>query len=248
MRPIQDWKAFFNAHAPHYDQNPFAQHTVAEIDFFLGLFPLHPGSHVLDIGCGTGRHSIELAKRGYKVTGIDLSEAMLEIAISKAGKLPIRFLPQDAANDYDLGQQFDAAICLCEGGFGLIGAEDDPEVHDRAILRGIAKHLKPAAPFLLTALNGYSIIRQMKDELVTEGRFNPATMVAHYEDQMDLPEGPQIITIRERLFIPPEIVTMLRAEGFRCDYVFGGTAGQWGQRPVALDEIEAMFVCRRSNE
>lgn len=246
MSQGQDWRAFFDAHAPHYDQNVFAQNTAAEVDFFLKIFPLSPGASILDVGCGTGRHCIELAKRGYRATGVDLSPGMLEVARAKAAGagVEVEFVEADATQ-FELGKTFDAGLCLCEGGFGLIGPGEDAEAHDRAILRQTAKHLVSGAPFLLTALNGYSIIRQMKDEHVADGRFDPATMIANYQDQLDLPEGPRIVTIYERLFIPPEVVRQLDQEGFRCHHVFGGTAGNWGTRPIQLDEIEVMYVCRR---
>lgn len=259
------WQQFFDSHAPYYDQNPFTQNTIAEVDFFLSLVPLSVGASILDMGCGTGRHAVELAKRGYRVTGVDISEGMLEVARKKAETegASVRWVQADAIRPLDLlapissagdtpvdvhhseGELFDAAISLCEGGFGLIGQGEDAEAHDRAILDNIAAHLKPNAPFLLTTLNGYQVIRQMKDEFIEAGRFDPATMVSNYEDQWDLPEGPRVVQIRERLFIPPEMVKILRESGFRCDRVFGGTAGNWGQRPLSLDEIEAMYVCRK---
>ncbi len=286
------WQQFFDSHAPYYDQNPFAQHTVQEVDFFLSLFPLLPGASILDMGCGTGRHAVELAKRGYQVTGVDISAGMLAQARKKAEEagvavewvqadatkpLPPQRLgrkgfevvsaaeplendkfgsddkrdllppaPSSKTNHLEEGGLFDAAISLCEGGFGLIAQGEDAEAHDLAILKNIAAHLKPAAPFLLTALNGYQVIRQMKDEHVQAGRFDPATMVSNYEDQFDLPEGPKIVNIHERLFIPPEMVKLLAQAGLRCDRVFGGTAGSWGQRPLSLDEIEVMYVCRKA--
>ncbi|KAI4265460.1 MAG: hypothetical protein L6R38_009409 [Xanthoria sp. 2 TBL-2021] len=100
--------------------------------------------------------------------------------------------------------------------------------------------------FLLTTLNGYATIRQMNDAIVHEGRFDPATMISSYEDEWDLPEGPRVVQIHERLFIPPEVVDLLKRANFRVEAVFGGTAGHWSQRPVSLDEVEAMYVCRRS--
>jgi SAM-dependent methyltransferase len=242
------WQEFFDSHAPYYDQNPFTQNTVAEVDFILSIFPLMPGMSILDMGCGTGRHAIELAKRGFRATGVDISAGMLAEARKKAAEagVDVAWIHADAAAALDLGaEKFDAAISLCEGGFGLIGQGEDPVAHDLAILKNISGHLKPNAPFLLTSLNGYQVIRQMKDEHVQAGRFDPATMVSNYEDQWDLPEGPRIVRIHERLFIPPEMVRMLAEAGLRCDRVFGGTAGNWGQRPLELDEIEVMYVCRK---
>jgi 2-polyprenyl-3-methyl-5-hydroxy-6-metoxy-1,4-benzoquinol methylase len=244
---MTQWQAFFDAHAPHYDANPFTQHTKAEIDFLLSLFALPAGSTVLDVGCGTGRHAVELAKRGYRVTGVDLSEGMLNVARAKAAveDVDVKFVQADATA-FATEEWFDAAICLCEGGPGLIGKGDDAEAHDLAIFRSIANALKPHAPFLLTTLNGYATIRQMSDQITHEGRFDPATMVSKYEDEWDLPEGTRVVQIYERLFIPPEVVKMLQTAGFRVDNVFGGTAGHWAQRPISLDEVEAMYVCRKA--
>jgi SAM-dependent methyltransferase len=244
------WQEFFDSHAPYYDQNPFTAHTVAEVDFFLSIFPLNPGASILDIGCGTGRHALELSKRGYRVTGVDLSEGMLSQARAKAEELglDVTFIQADATKPIELASApFDACISLCEGGFGLIGQADNPEEHDLGILRNVARNLVEAGPFLLTALNGYQVIRQMTDAFIQAGRFDPATMVSNYEDQWDLPEGPRVVTIRERLFIPPEMVRLLKDAGLRCDRVFGGTAGNWGQRPLSLDEIEVMYVCRKNS-
>ena len=69
MTDKSTWEAFFDAHAPLYEDNVFAKNT---------------NSSILDVGCGTGRHSIELAKRGYIVTGLDLSSEMLYRATDAA--------------------------------------------------------------------------------------------------------------------------------------------------------------------
>ena len=242
----KEWQRFFDAHADHYEQNGFTKHTVAEVDFIESLYPIFPGSRILDVGCGTGRHSIEFAKRGYCVTGLDLSEGMLSVARTNAqvAEVDVRWVQADAT-DFTLDEKFDFGLSLCEGGVGLIELGENAEAHDMAIFQSISAALKPNAPFMLTALNGYSIIRQMKDEHIQDGRFNPSTMLANYQDEWDLPEGPTIMTIRERLFIAPEVVRMLSASGFIVDNVYGGTAGHWGRRFLSLDEVEAMFVCRK---
>lgn len=244
----RQWLDFFRAHAPHYDENGFAQNTVAEIDFLLTLFPLPRGASILDVGCGTGRHSIELAKRGYKVTGLDLTDAMLDVARRKAAaaQVAVNWIEGDATDPAHFEGKYDAALCLCEGAVGLIEHGEDPEEHDLTIFQNISKVLKPGGGFLLTALNGYRPIREMKDEHIRDGQFDPATMVSNYIDVMDLREGQRTVRIYERLFIPPEMVRLLRQAGFAVDAVWGGTAGHWGQRPVSFDDIEAMYVCRKS--
>lgn len=238
------WKEFFDSEAATYEENPFTKNTVTEVDFLLSLYPLKPGATILDIGCGTGRHSIELAKRGYKMTGLDLSEGMLEVARKNSDDLDIEWILADAKS-FALDRIYDAAICLCEGSLGLIEKGENPVEHDLTIYRNIAKHLKANAPLVVTCLNGYSVIRQLKDEFIADGRFNPATMVSNYMDEWSLPSGTKQIQIYERLFIAPEVVSMLEQAGFVVDAVYGGTAGYWGRRPLSLDEVEAMFCSRK---
>jgi 2-polyprenyl-3-methyl-5-hydroxy-6-metoxy-1,4-benzoquinol methylase len=242
-----DWRRFFDAHAARYEENAFTQFTIEEVDFLLALFALPPKAKILDMGCGTGRHAIELARRGFEVTGVDFSLGMLHEAERRAQEagVALRLVHEDATR-FRTKERYDLGICLCEGGFGLIGAGDDPEEHDQAILVSIAEALRPGAPFLLTALNGYSMIRQVTDDGVKQGAFDPATMVARYRDTWNLPEGPKTMQVRERLFIPPEVVRMLKKAGFQVSAVYGGTAGEWGKRPLKLDEVEAMYVCKLS--
>jgi len=243
---MSQWQTFFDQNAGRYDENPFTFHTEMEVGFLLALYPVPRGSSFLDIGCGTGRHAIELARRGFKVTGVDFSEGMLSIARAKAARegVEVEFVHADAT-DFALDRLFDYGICLCEGGVGLVERGADAEDHDRKIFQNVAAHLKPNAPFVLTALNAYSAIRQMNDGLVQAGQFDPASMISFYQDQWDLPDGSQTVTIYERLFIPPEVTRMLRDSGFNVDNVYGGTAGSWGQRALSLDEVEAMYICRK---
>ena len=84
MTEQSTWEAFFDAHAPVYEDNAFTKDTIQEVDFVLEELSLQPGDSILDVGCGTGRHSIELAKRGYTVTGLDLSSEMLVRAADAA--------------------------------------------------------------------------------------------------------------------------------------------------------------------
>lgn len=246
VNKAREWQRFFDAHAENYDQNGFTKHTEAEVDFLLSLYPILPGARILDVGCGTGRHAIALARRGYRVCGLDISEGMLSVARGKAqaAGIDVTWVHGDAT-DFHFERIYDAAICLCEGAVGLVEQGEDAAAHDAAIFRNIAACLLPNAPLVITALNGYSVIRQMKDEFIAEGRFDPNTMVSNYVDEWDLPEGPTRMMIHERLFIPPEVVLMLRQAGFRVDNIFGGTAGHWARRFLSLDEVEAMYCCRK---
>lgn len=241
-----EWQQFYDWHAPRYLENPFTHHTVAEIDFILSLFPLPQGAKILDMGCGAGRHSVELAKRGFQVTGLDISEGMLTEArkLAAAANVNVKWIHADGS-DWSPSEQYDAAICLCEGAFNMIGYSGDPVTHDLAILKAISAGLKPEAPFVLTALNGFQIIRQLTDGVIEQRSFDPITMIANYEDMWNLPEGRTQMRIRERIYVPSEVASLLYNAGFKVLALYGGTAGEWSRRPLKLDEVEAMYICKK---
>lgn len=85
--------------------------TRKEVAFLENIFSEHSTHSVLDIACGTGRHSIALAEDRYDVTGVDYSSELLKVARSKADMPNLTFLQQDVAN-LKLDTQFDAAICM----------------------------------------------------------------------------------------------------------------------------------------
>jgi 2-polyprenyl-3-methyl-5-hydroxy-6-metoxy-1,4-benzoquinol methylase len=74
----QWYEELFKDYGIKYDNENFAQGTLGECDFIEKEINSNRSFKILDIGCGTGRHSIELAKRGYTVTGVDLSDSLLK--------------------------------------------------------------------------------------------------------------------------------------------------------------------------
>jgi len=114
--------------------------TEKEVAFLKTVFAEYDVRSVLDIACGTGRHSVALAKSGYDVIGIDYSERLLEVARSKARRLSgVRFLRQDVSG-IKPGQQFDAAICMWST-FG--------ELPYRKMLGRLKAVLKPGGLFVI---------------------------------------------------------------------------------------------------
>lgn len=241
------WEAFFDAHAPIYDDNVFTKNTIPEVDFLIEELSLPPGAAILDVGCGTGRHAVEFAKRGYKVTGLDLSSAMLLKAAdaARAAGVSVEWIHSDATR-FSLPGKYDGAVCLCEGAFGLLGRQDDPIDQPLAILRNISRSLKPKAKAVLTVLNGAAMLRRSTNTDVTEGRFDPLTIVASSAHPPR--EGLPAVTVRERAFLPPELSLLSRLAGMAVLNMWGGTAGNWGRRPIDLDEIEIMIVARKIGE
>ena len=245
MGQKQAWERFFDGHAPIYNDQVFTQNTTEEVGFLLKELLLRPGSAVLDVACGTGRHSIELARRGYAVTGLDLSAEMLSraVAAAKAAKVSVAWIRADAT-EFVLAERFDAAICLCEGAFGLLGQDDDPIDQPLSILRNISRSLKPDGMALFTVLNGTAMLRRHQNVDVAEGRFDPLTMVVASE--VPPRDGLPAVAVRERGFLPTELRLLFRLAGLSVLHIWGGTAGNWGHRPLDLDEMEIMVVARKS--
>jgi len=241
------WERFFDAHAPIYEDNVFTKNTIHEVDFLLDELHLPPGSSVLDVGCGTGRHAIELAKRGYAVTGLDLSSEMLSraAAAAKAENVHVEWIRSNATQ-FTLPERYDAAVCLCEGAFGLLGQRDDTIDQPISILCNISRSLKPQAKAVFTVLNGAAMLRRYQNEDVAQGRFDPLTLVESSEVRPQ--EGLPAVAVRERAFVPTELLLLFRIAGMSVLNMWGGTAGNWGRRALDLDEMEIMIVACKTAE
>jgi len=201
----------------------------------------------LDVGCGTGRHAVELAKRGYAVTGLDLSAEMLARAAAAANTadVHVEWIRADATN-FSLPKQHDAAICLCEGSFGLLGQTDDPIAQPLSILCNISRSLKPQARIVVTVLSAARMLRVHSNEDVAAGSFDPLTLV----ESADCPpgEGLAAVAVRERGFVGTELRMLFHLAGLSVVNMWGGTAGNWGRRTLDLDEYEIMVVATKTAE
>ncbi len=241
MNESKPWRTFFNGHAPEYDDNIFTKATEAEIAFLLENLDLAPGAAILDVGCGTGRHAVELGKRGFRVTGLDLSEGMLAQAREKAERagVVVEWIHGDATS-FSLGARFDAAICLCEGSIGLLNPGDDAVEQPLAILRNIAAALKPGGRLVVTVLNA---LRPARLHQPADGLFDPLTMSELSEITANEPDPAK--QLRERSFVPTELRLIFRVAGLEIKWMGGGTAGNWRKGALEFDEYEIMVIARR---
>src|SRR5512146_2462488 len=155
------YEELFSNYGSQYETMPYITGTVGEVDFLEAEIGRNRAARILDIGCGTGRHAIELARRGYSVVGVDLSESMLGKARANAEKsrVGVEFVRADARSLTYRGE-FDLVIMLCEGGFSLMETD---EMNYR-ILQSAANALKENGTFIFTALNGlFPLFHSVKD-------------------------------------------------------------------------------------
>jgi len=94
-------------------------------------------------------------------------------------------------------------------------------------------------------LNGLAQIRRHTQKDADQGRFDAATMtsVSSVAPRPGLPE----MELRARGFVPTELVLMFRTAGLKVLNIWGGTAGNWGKRPIDLDEIEIMVIAQKGH-
>lgn len=121
-----------------YEWKPYAEEAAAVRD---RVEEVRPGARtLLDVGCGTGAHLVELA-RWYQAAGLDLSAEMLAVARARA---PTAELHQGDMRRFDLGRTFDAVVCL----FSAIGYVRSVEELDQAVA-AMARHVAPGGALLI---------------------------------------------------------------------------------------------------
>src|SRR5207253_1949462 len=156
------------------------EQTKAEVDFLIKALEPAPHAHLLDVPCGNGRHSIELARRGYRVTGIDLSKEFVQEAQSKVNPpaLPREIEDQTLSHgvnaggtnlvEFVLGDMrriegeaiYDGAFCLGNS-FGYLVYSDM-----ETFLSGVARALKPGARFVVeTGMAAESILPNLEERM-----------------------------------------------------------------------------------
>jgi 2-polyprenyl-3-methyl-5-hydroxy-6-metoxy-1,4-benzoquinol methylase len=251
----QWYEQLFENYGHRYDQESFTQGTAGECDFIETEINFNKQTRILDIGCGTGRHALELAKRGYRVTGIDLSEPMLRRAKEKATaeNLTIDFRQQDA-RALSFLQEFDLVIMLCEGGFPLMETDE----MNYEILKGASKALKDKGKFIFTTLNGlFPLFHSVKDFLAEsakddhaeykENTFDLMTFRDHSKMSLMDDHGQNLeLECNERYYVPSEISWQLKSLGFSHIHFFGAKLGAFSRNDkLQTDNFEMLVVAER---
>lgn len=250
-----DGRHWFEAVADHlgraYLRYSFTKGTAQEVAFLVDVLGLGAGSRVLDVGCGPGRHAHALALLGTEVVGVDVSERFL--AIAREGAPPGATFRRKDARHLDYDGEFDAALSLCEGAFGLLGgpaaAADggDPLPGDARVLAGMARAVRPGGAVVVGAFSAYFQVRHLDQG--GEPAFDAATGVHHERTVVKDEAGADAEhDLWTTTYTPRELRLLAERAGLAVRAVWSVEPGDYDRRPPALDRPEFLLVAERPQE
>ena len=255
MDTRQWYEVLFENYARTYDNEVFTRGTLGECNFIEEELQFNKSLKILDVGCGTGRHTIELSRRGYHVTGIDLSESQLARAREKAREqnLDLDFRKLDARQLPFLAE-FDAAIMLCEGGFPLMETDE----MNFEILRSVTRSLKEKCKFVFTTLNGLFPLYHSVEAFCAEGsEEGNATYRSNSFDLMTFRDfniteltddagNKKTLACNERYYVPSEISWLLKTLGYTRIEIFGAKLGAFSRSDaLSTEDFEMLVIAER---
>jgi 2-polyprenyl-3-methyl-5-hydroxy-6-metoxy-1,4-benzoquinol methylase len=250
----QWYESLFENYARTYDNEIFVKGTTGECDFIEKEINFNKSLKILDVGCGTGRHSIELAGRGYSLTGIDLSESQLDYAKEKAKSqsLQIDFQKHDARN-LPFKNEFDMAIMLCEGGFPLMETDE----MNFEILKNVNRALKSPGKFIFTTLNGLFPLHQSIEKFCSSAGDGNAVYRNNTFDLMTFRDynttiiedddgSKKELKCNERYYVPSEITWLLKSLGFIKIDIYGAKLGAFSREDkLTTEDFEMLVVAEK---
>ena len=181
--------------------------TGEEVNYLIKRFNLKKGMRVLDLGCGYGRHSIEFAKRGMRVTGVDISEEFIRMAGQKSQGLDIEWINEDVMV-WKARKRFDLVINMYTSILGEVGGVE----RDIMFLKKIRDALDTNGHFVITTLNAY------RQAWMGNEKFNPvkSEIIWRWAGKGKIYQAPV------RLYTPMELFHMCKAAGLEITHVYGG--------------------------
>jgi cyclopropane fatty-acyl-phospholipid synthase-like methyltransferase len=208
--------------------------TLAEADFLERVLRLTPGARVLDVPCGHGRLTVALARRGYALVGVDISQELLAAAGEDAAGGPepgSAVFRHSDMRDLPWAGEFQSAFCAGSS-FGFLG-----DAGDAAFLAAVARTLEPGGRFVLDASKAAECLFPAfaeRHDFEKDGiRFEAENV---YDPRRGMIENTYTITraadrthpartetklARHRVYTASEVCAMFEAAGFEVEALFG---------------------------
>ena len=224
------------------------ERTEQQTEFVAERLGLEPGATVLDLACGHGRIALELARRGYRVTGLDLSPRSIALA-REAGEgegLEVEWVEADM-RDLPAGRTFAGIINV----FTAIGYFED-EAENQRVLDGVAAALRPGGRFLIDTINLLGLAGRYRDRM-WEPLVDGKLMLQEHEFDFLRARNRAVWTfVREdgsrselahsvRLYTPHEVVGMLERAGLEVE----GAWGDWDGSELSFQSRRIIMLARR---
>ena len=223
--------------------------TLREVDFIESTLALPPGSGILDLCCGHGRHLLEMASRGYRMTGLDLDPLFLKLAAEEAARRGVQVkLEERDMRDIPFTGEFNGAYNVFTS-FGYLETDEE----DQKVLTAVGTALRPGSPFLLELMGRDNLMRILRPRewFETEkgvevlehrefdflaGRINTRQVRVYPDGQRD----EQHHSIRS--YTLTELARMLGSAGLVVEATFGGLDGS----PLTLESRRLAVLARKS--
>jgi SAM-dependent methyltransferase len=246
------YESFFGAEYLQVYGSSFTQaRAETEAAFAIRALGLKPGAEVLDLCCGQGRHAVELAKHGCRMTALDLSQDYLALAEASAREAGMTLETVHAdMREIPFSDRFDAVINMFSS-FGYL----ESEAEDARVLEAVRRALKPGGVALLDLLNRDWVVANYETEdshtdpdgtlYLEHRRLDLETSRNHVSFTVVAPDG----TRREvdghhiRLYTLREVRGMLDAAGLAYEGVHGGYEGE----PYGINTRRMIVIARRPN-
>jgi len=222
---------------PAYLKHSFTKGTEQEVAFLVEALRLRPRARVLDAGCGPGRHALALARRGFDVVGVDRSSEFVALARDAAARdgLDAGFVRGDV-RALPVRETFDALLCLCQGGFGLLGGRDEIEAFAEMTGR-----VRPGGAIALSAFSAAFAVHHLE-----EGeRYEVGTGVMHEHATVRGDDGEAEFDLATTCFTARELELLAARAGVDVEAIHGVAPGRYGACEPSLDHPELLLVGRR---
>jgi len=229
-KPWHEDDSFWEMWGPIMFSEQRLEDAQEEVERIVSLLGIKPGTHILDLCCGIGRHSLELARRGFHVTGVDRTRSYLDRASKQAEQrgLKVDFV-QDDMRTFCRPDAFDAVINM----FTSFSYFEDPE-EDKQVVENVYRSLKSGGAFVLETMGKEVLARVFKEKdwreengifLLTEHKISNNWGWMENRWIMFKDDKRTEFKVTHRLYSATELSSLLTGCGFAHVDVYGDLSG-----------------------